>query len=62
MQDITEQLALAKMLIRNMIAAHQGTPESSARYAMEQVSLPKDVERDLVEWAIQLDNNIHNHN
>ena len=54
MQDITEQLALAKVLIRNMLASHQGTPEASVRFAMRQLDLPPDVKHSLTEYAIQL--------
>ena len=54
MQDITEQLALAKVLIRNMIASHQGTPESAVRYATRQLDLPPDVKHDLIQYAYKL--------
>jgi cyanate lyase len=54
MQDITEQLSLAKVLIRNMIASHQGTPESAVRYATRQLDLPPDVKHDLIQYAYKL--------
>jgi len=54
MQDITEQLNLAKILIHNMLASHQGTPESAVRYATRQLDLPPDVKHDLIQYAYKL--------
>jgi hypothetical protein len=51
MQDITEQLNLARILIHNMLASHQGTPESAVRYATRQLDLPPDVKHDLIQYA-----------
>ena len=54
MQDITESLNLAKILIRNMLASHQGTPETAVRYATRQLDLPADVSCSLIQYAKQL--------
>ena len=43
MQDITEQLNLAKVLIHNTPASHQGTPEAAVEYATSQSDIPPDV-------------------
>ena len=51
MQDITEQLNLAKILIHNMLASHQGTPEAAVEYATRQLDLPPDVKHDLIHYA-----------
>jgi len=51
MQDITEQLSLAKVLIRNMLASHQGTPEAAVEYATSQLDLPPDVAHSLIQYA-----------
>ena len=56
MRDITERLNLAKMLIRNTLGSHQGTPETAARYAMRQLDLPADVKHSLIEYARQTAN------
>ena len=56
MQDITERLTLARMLIRNAIGSHQETPETAARYAIRQLDLPSDVTQSLIEYAIQTAN------
>jgi hypothetical protein len=56
MQDITERLNLARMLIRNAIGSHQGTPESAARYAIRQLDLPSDVTQSLIQYATELNN------
>ena len=56
MQDITERLNLARMLIRNAIGSHQGTPETAARYAVRQLDLPSDVKQSLIQYAIELNN------
>ena len=56
MQDITERLTLARMLIRNAIGSHQGTPETAARYAIRQLDLPSDVKNSLIQYAIELNN------
>ena len=54
MQDITEELNLAKILIHNMLASHQGTPEAAVSYATRQLDLPPDVRHSLTEYARQL--------
>ena len=54
MQDITERLNLARMLIRNAIGSRQGTPETAARYAIRQLDLPADVKQSLIQYATQL--------
>lgn len=54
MQDITEQLALAKVLIRNMLASHQGTPEAAVEYATRQLDLPPDVAHSLTQYAYKI--------
>jgi hypothetical protein len=54
MQDITERLNLARMLIRNAIGSHQGTPETAARYAIRQIGLPADVKKSLIQYAEKL--------
>jgi hypothetical protein len=54
MQDITERLNLARMLIRNAIGSHQGTPETAARYAIRQLDLPADVKHSLIQYATEL--------
>jgi hypothetical protein len=56
MRDITERLNLARMLIRNAIGSHQGTPETAARYAIRQLDLPSDVKQSLIQYAIQTAN------
>ena len=56
MKDITERLNLARMLIRNAIGSHQGTPETAARYAIRQLDLPSDVTKSLIQYAIQTAN------
>ena len=56
MRDITERLNLAKMLIRNTLGSHQGTPETAARYAIRQLDLPADVKYSLIEYARQTAN------
>ena len=56
MQDITERLKLARMLIRNAIGSHQGTPETAARYAIRQLDLPADVKNSLIQYATELKN------
>ena len=56
MKDITERLKLARMLIRNAIGSHQGTPEAAARYAIRQLDLPSDVEQSLIQYATQTAN------
>ena len=56
MQDITERLNLARMLIRNAIGSHQGTPETAARYAVRQLDLPSDVKQSLIQYATELHN------
>ena len=56
MQDITERLNLARMLIRNAIGSHQGTPETAARYAIRQLDLPADVKNSLIRYATELKN------
>ena len=56
MQDITERLNLARMLIRNAIGSHQGTPETAARYAIRQLDLPADVKHSLIKYATELNN------
>ena len=56
MKDITERLNLARMLIRNAIGSHQGTPETAARYAIRQLDLPTDVTQSLIQYAIQTAN------
>ena len=56
MRDITERLNLAKMLIRNTLGSHQGTPETAARYAIRQLDLPADVKCSLIEYARQTAN------
>ena len=43
MQDITEQLNLAKILIHNIPASRQGTPEAAVEYATSQSDIPPDV-------------------
>lgn len=53
MKDITERLNLARMLIRNAIGSHQGTPETAASYAIRQLDLPADVEQSLIQYATQ---------
>ena len=54
MQDITERLNLAKILIQNTLASHQGTPETAVRYATRQLDLPPDVSCSLIQYAKQL--------
>jgi hypothetical protein len=54
MKDITEQLKMARVLIRNTIGSHQGTPESAARYAIRQLDLPADVKHSLIQYATEL--------
>ena len=54
MQDITERLNLAKILIRNTLASHQGTPETAVTYAVRQLDLPPDVSVSLIQYANQL--------
>ena len=54
MHDITEQLALAKVLIRNMLASHQGTPEAAVEYATRQLDLPTDVSHSLIQYAYKI--------
>jgi hypothetical protein len=54
MQDITERLNLAKILIRNTLASHQGTPEAAVTYAVRQLDLPPDVSVSLIQYANQL--------
>ena len=56
MQDITERLNLARMLIRNALGSHQGTPETAARYAIRQLDLPADVTQSLIQYATELHN------
>ena len=56
MQDITERLNLARMLIRNALGSHQGTPETAARYAIRQLDLPADVTQSLIQYATELNN------
>ena len=56
MQDITERLNLARMLIRNAIGSHQGTPETAAMYAIRQLDLPSDVTQSLIQYATELNN------
>jgi len=56
MQDITERLNLARMLIRNAVGSHQGTPETAARYAIRQLDLPADVTQSLIQYATELSN------
>ena len=56
MQDITERLNLARMLIRNAIGSHQGTPEAAAKYAIRQLDLPSDVTQSLIQYATQTAN------
>jgi hypothetical protein len=51
MQDITERLNLARILINNMLASHQGTPEAAVRYATSQLDLPPDVTYSLIQYA-----------
>ena len=43
MQDITEQLDPAKVLIHNTPAIRQGTPEAAVDYATSQSDIPPDV-------------------
>jgi len=54
MQDITKRLNLARMLIRNAVGSHQGTPEAAARYAIRQLDLPADVKHSLIQYATEL--------
>ena len=54
MQDITERLNLARILIRNTLASHQGTHETAVRYAVRQLDLPPDVSVSLIQYAKQL--------
>ena len=56
MRDITERLNLARILIRNTIGSHQGTPETAARYAIRQLDLPSDVKQSLIQYAKELNN------
>ena len=53
MKDITERLNLARIIIRNTLGSHQGTPETAAGYAMRQLDLPADVKYSLIEYARQ---------
>jgi hypothetical protein len=54
MEDITERLNLARILINNMLASHQGTPEAAVRYATSQLDLPPDVTYSLIQYARKL--------
>jgi len=54
MQDITQRLDNARMIIRNVLGSHQGTPETAARYAVRQLDLPSDVVTSLIQYANQL--------
>lgn len=54
MQDITEKLEHAKILINQMIGSHQGTPESATEYAIHQLGLPQDVASSLIQYANQV--------
>jgi len=54
MQDITNQLTEAKILIHNTIGSHQSTPEMAVSYAVRQLGLPPSVVNDLNEYARQL--------
>lgn len=56
MQDITERLNLARMLIRNALGSHQGTPETAVGYAIRQLDLPSDVKQSLIQYATELNN------
>ncbi len=54
MEDITNKLEHAKILINQMIGSHQGTPESATRYAIDQLGLPPDVASSLIQYANQV--------
>jgi len=54
MEDITERLNLARILIHNTLASHQGTPEAAVRYAVSQLDLPPDVSYSLIQYAHKL--------
>ena len=54
MQDITERINLARILIQNTLASHQGTPETAVRYAVRQLDLPADVSVSLIQYANQI--------
>ncbi len=54
MEDITDKLENAKILINQMIGSHQGTPEAATQYAIYQLGLPQDVASSLIQYANQL--------
>ena len=54
MEDITNKLENAKILINQMIGSHQGTPEAATQYAIDQLGLPQDVASSLIQYANQL--------
>lgn len=53
MQNLKYRLSCAYVLIEDFIGSHQGGPEFAAHYALEQLLLPEEAERALIEYAEQ---------
>lgn len=54
MQDISNQLECARIVIRNLVATEQATPEEAAAYTVRSLNLPQYTKVSLLEYAKNL--------
>ena len=56
MQDITNRLNCAKIIIRNLVAGGRVEPHLAVNYACEFIDLPADIVNQLSQYAIGMSN------